>query len=239
MKKIFILLFFTFFYTQAEIVIAFDTQDRGDAKKPNQKQLIDINKIKKIAKKHNIKVTFKAIPWQRSLLLVEKGKIDGVMNASYKTSRAKFAMYPMKNEKVNDTKRLNDGNSYFIYRHLDSPLRWDGTKFINKGTVAAMDKYAVIEDLEKHSNISIVTFRKNVDIVRQLSRGKFDAYAGSGRITDRLLKDFPSLAKNIIRNSLPIRKKPYFLIFSKERYSQKSNEMETIWNGLQEINTKK
>lgn len=241
--KQFIRFIFTFLLfiisLNAEIVIAYDTQNFGNPKGITPHQKIEVDKILKIAKENNVDVKFKGIPWNRALLMVEKGKLDGVISASFKTNRALYANYPMKNGVIDDSKRLNDGNSYYIYRYKDSKLKWDGKKFLNSGVVAAMEKYAVIEDLEKHSNITIKTFRKNADIIRQLASGKLDAYAGLVQVTDRLLKEKPVLAQNIIRDSLPIRKKPYFLIFSKITYKDKSKDMEKIWDGLKEFNQNK
>jgi polar amino acid transport system substrate-binding protein len=225
-------------FLYSDVVIAYDTQSIGDPKKATPHQKIEIEKIKKIASKSNIKVSFEAVPWKRSLLMVEKGMIDRVIQASYKANRAKYANYPMKDGKADSSKRLNDGNSYYIYRHIDSALKWDGKTFSNSGIVAAMDKFAVIEDLKKHPNITIKTYTNNSEIIRKLASAQIDAYAGSAKITDDLLKRFPNLAKNIIRESLPIRKKDYFLIFSKITYKEKSKEMEKIWLGLQEFNEK-
>lgn len=235
--KYFFLTFLLFFSSvNADLTIAYDTQSFGDPKEISATQKPEVDKILKIAKDKNIKVIFKPVPWKRALLMVEKGLLDGVIQASYKTDRAKFANYPMKDNQPDTTKKLNDGNSYYIYKHKDSPLKWDGKNFLTGGTVAAMEQYAVIDDLKKHSNIKIITFTYNTDIVRKLAQGKFDAYAASARITDNLLKKFPALAQNIIKESLPIRKKPYYLIFSKKTYKKKSQEMELIWSGLKEFN---
>lgn len=233
-----IIFLFILNYTYAEIVIAFDTQSMGTANKPSPHQKVELDKLQKIANDNNIAISFKAYPWKRSLLMVEKGVIDGVIQASYKTDRATYAKYPMMGGQPDSSKRLNDGNSYYIYRNLETPLRWDGKTFSHKGTVAAMDKYAVVEDLKKHPNITIQTFTNNAEIIRKLATKQIDAYAGSAIITDNLLKKFPALAKNIVRESLPIRKKDYFLIFSKITYKEKSKDMETLWNGLQKFNKK-
>lgn len=223
-------------YANADLVIAYDTQSFGDPKGISTVQKPEVDKILQIAKENNINVIFKPIPWKRALLMVEKGKIDGVIQASYKTNRAKYAHYPIKDGKLNNKQRLNDGNSYYIYRNINTSLRWDGIKFLHHGTVAAMDKYAVIDDLKKHSNIKIITFTNNAEIVRKLAIGEIDAYAGSARITDRLLKKFPAFAKSIVRESLPIRKKDYYLVFSKLTYKKKEKEMKLIWLGLEKFN---
>ncbi len=203
---------------------------------PSSKQVIEIDKIKKIAKKNNIKVSFKGVPWTRALLMLEKGVIDGAINASYKKNRARYSMYPMKNTKLDGDRRLNEGNTYYIFRHIDSPLRWNGKVFLNGGTVGVKAKYAVISDLKKHSNIKIEEFILNSELVRKLSAKKLDAYAGSFEEVNNLINKYPYFSKNIIKESLPIRKKEYFIIFSKKTYKKKSEEMEKIWSGLKEIN---
>lgn len=238
-SRILILLIFVFNGVNADIFIGFDTQSIGTFTKPSSHQKIELDKIQSIAKRNNINVVFKALPWKRSLLMVEKGLLDGVIQSSYKNNRTKYAVYPMKNGKPDSSKRLNDGNSYYVYRNINTTLRWNGKKFVGSGTVAAMEKYAVIEDLEKHSNIEIKTFTNNSEILRKLASGQLDAYAGSAIVSDNLLKKLPSMAENIVRESLPIRKKDYFLIFSKITYENKSKEMNVLWDGLKEFNQKK
>jgi polar amino acid transport system substrate-binding protein len=217
----------------ADIVIAFSSKDGKIAE--NQK--IEFQKLKEIASKNNITIRFKATPWKRALLLIEKGRIDGVINASYKKDRAIYAKYPMKKNKLDRTKRLNDGMSYYIYKNRNSTLKWDGQKFINPdGAIGVMKKFAVIDDLKKHPNITIKEFENNPEIIRNLATAKIAAYAGTYIAVDKVLKKYPSLAKNIVRESMPIRKKDYFLIFSKKTYQDKEQEMEIIWNGLKKYN---
>lgn len=235
--KLIAILFFlnTFIYAEITIVYAKTQQYVG---KPQPEQQIEIDKITTIANKENINVKFKAHPWKRALLMLEKGLVDGVINASYKDNRAKYSVYPMKDGKSDYTKRLNDGNSYYVYRNKNSDLHWDGKNFSQVGTVGVMSSYAVIEDLKKHPKIIIREFIKNTKLLRKLASGDLDAYAGTSRVVDELLKKYPALAKNIVRESLPIRKKEYYLIFSKIRYKHKTDEMEKIWQGLQKFNKK-
>jgi len=231
-----ILLIISYNLCANEIVISYAQSSSNYGKPPIKKQQIDIDKIKKIAKEKNINVKFKAVPWKRSLLMLEKGLLDGAMNASYKVAREKFAVYPISNGKVDRSKRLNDGNTYYIYRHIDSSLRWDGKKFINGGKVGVREKYAVIDDLKKHPNIEIEECVKNFELVRKLSSKVIEAYAGSAIETNVLIKKYDKFSKSIVKEPLPIRKKDYFLIFSKKAYSKNSKQMEAIWLGLKEYN---
>ncbi len=237
MKQLFILLFLMYSsFLHAELVIAFGSKSGKVA----EHQKPDLIKLQEIANKHNIDLILKPLPWKRALLLLEKGKIDGVINASYKNNRAIYAHYPMNDGKTDSSKRLNDGDSYYIYKNRDSSLVWDGKKFINPdGAIGVMENYAVIEDLKKHNNITIKEFNENVEIIRSVVRKKLSAYAGSSLAVDNLLREYPILSQQILRESIPIRKKEYFVIFSKITFLKKQAEMEKIWNGLKPYNQKK
>ncbi len=239
MKRIYFLLFILFFYLStnsfADIIIVYGANVGVTKPAPHQK--VDTDKLIEIAKTNNIKLTLKPMPWKRALLLVEKGRVDGVINASYKKNRTIYAVYPMNNNQLDSSRRLNDGMSYYIYKNRNSTLKWDGKKFINPdGAIGVMAKFAVVEDLKKHPNITIKEFDNNPEIIRSLATAKIAGYAGTYISVDKILKKYPSFAKNIVRESIPIRKKEYFLIFSKKTYKQKNKEMETIWNGLKKYN---
>lgn len=58
-----------------------------------------------------------------------------------------------------DIKTIKDIASYYIYKHKDSKIQWDGKKFINPdGKVGVMEKFTVLEDLKKYKNIEIKEF---------------------------------------------------------------------------------
>lgn len=223
----------------ADIVIAYANNNTVYEKEPSPSQIIEINKIKKIAQVHNIVVSFKPVPWKRALLMVEKGVIDGVINASYKQNRSIYAVYPRNKGILDSDKRLNSGNTFFIYRHIDSSLRWNGKVFTKGGSVGVKEHYAVISDLKQHSNISIEEFISNTEIIRKVFAKKLDGYAAAFEEANALIEKFPLFANNIVKEPIPIRRKEYFLIFSKKTYKKRSKEMELIWSGFKKINTQK
>jgi len=202
--------------------------------KPNKLALSEVEKLTKLAKEHNLELTFKGVPWKRALLMLEKGVADGLINASYKKDRARFALYPIKNGKLDSTRRLNSGKTYYIYKNKNSSISWDGKKFTNvDGVVAAKENFAVVEDLQKHKNIQLKTMAREELIIRKLIQGKIVAYAAMGSqkpVMDKIL----GFKENIIQEKEPIRKKDYYLIFSKKTYPQKKQQMEKLWSLLKE-----
>lgn len=205
-----------------------------------EKNKDDAGKLVKVANKNNINIKLKGVPWKRGLVMIQKGLADGIVNASYKKDRAKYAMYPMKNGKIDNTKRLNDGNSYFIYKNKNTTLKWDGKRFSEvDGPVGAKDGYAVLEDLKKHKNIEIKIMGMEEHLISALLKGKISAYAANAAGIEDTLKRMPHIKDKLIKEPIPIRKKPYFVIFSKKMYENKKNEIEKLWNGLKEYNENK
>ena len=108
-----------------------------------------VNIIKEAGKNLDIEVNFEGVPWSRALQLIKFGIADGLINASYKKSRAKYAVYPLKNGQPDISKSLQTP-SYYLYVRKDSTIIFDGKKLINaKGLIGAVKSYAVIDDLKK------------------------------------------------------------------------------------------
>jgi polar amino acid transport system substrate-binding protein len=174
------------------------------------------------------------VPWKRALMMIEKGVADGLIGASYNDARARYAVYPMKDGKLDSSRRLNSGKTYYIYKNRKSTISWDGTRFSDPdGPVAAKAGYAVIEDLKKHKNIQIVTRSREELIIGDLIRGNISAYAAQGN-EELAMKKIPNFNEMVVKEPKPIRRKDYFIIFSKFRYEKKKNEMEKLWSLLKE-----
>lgn len=231
--KLTIFLLLSFSFLNAELLILHTSTNISPWKKSQN----DADILVKIAKDNGIDVVMQGVPWKRSLLMVEKGIADGVINASYKKDRAKYAVYPMKNGEPDFSKRLNDGNTYYIYKNKNSTIKWDGKKFSNiDGPVGAKDAYAVIEDLKKYKNINIMIMGRQEHLISALIKGKISAYAASQQSLKMLFAQMPTLKDMIIKEPIPIRKKPYFVIFSKKVYEKKKDEIEKLWDGLKKYN---
>ena len=200
--------------------------------KPNPVARLEVGKLKGLAERNDLTVNFKGVPWKRALVMIEKGVADGIINASYKDDRAQYAVYPMKNGKLDSSRRLNPGKTYYIYKNKNCSISWDGIQFRNPdGPVAAKDGYAVIDDLKKHKNIRIVIKPREEQIIADLIRGKIAAYAAMGA-EEQAMKKFPSFDEIVVKEPNPIRQKDYYLIFSKLSYGKKKVEIEKLWELL-------
>ncbi len=200
--------------------------------KPNPGAELEVDKLRRLARGSGLTVVFKGVPWKRSLVMIEKGVADGLINASYKDDRAQYAVYPMKDGKPDSDRRLNPGKTYYIYKNKNSSITWDGVQFGNPdGPVAAKDDYAVIEDLKKHQNIDIVVKIREEQIIADLIRGKIAAYAAM-ETEAQAMKKIPNFDDMVFKETNPIRQKDYYVIFSKHSYDKKKDEIEKLWDLL-------
>ncbi|MBF0206884.1 MAG: transporter substrate-binding domain-containing protein [Oligoflexia bacterium] len=55
-----------------------------------------------------VTIKFTRYPWPRCLSELENGAADAIFNSSYKKEREKNGLYPMKDGKVDDSKRLTN-----------------------------------------------------------------------------------------------------------------------------------
>lgn len=223
---------FVFYFgsvSQAELLILHNSTKN----KPNPVAQFEVHKLKRLADSNGLTLTFKGVPWKRALVMIAKGVADGLINASYKDDRAQYAVYPMKNGKLDSSRRLNPGKTYYIYKNKNSSISWDGIQFSNPdGPVAAKEGYAVIEDLKKHKNIHIAIKIREEQIIADLIRGKIAAYAAMGS-EEQAMKKFPNFDAIVVKEPNPIRQKDYYVIFSKLSYDKKKDEIEKLWNLLQ------
>lgn len=204
------------------------------SQKPNQSAIEQIQRLQKLANIHNLKIEFKGVPWKRGLIMIEKGLADGMLGCSYTQDRARYAVFPMRNGKLDQSRRMSNGKTYYIYKNKNSTLSWNGKSFSSPdGIVAAKEGYAVLSDLQKHKNIDVIEIPSVNVAIRYLIYGKIAAYAGLDTEVDIFQKN-DEFQKNVVKEPIPIRKKPYFIMFSKISYNRKKDEIERFWDMLKE-----
>ena len=104
MKKLLLTVFGLVFclgsVAQAELLILHNSTPN----KPNPASQLEADKIKRLANGSGLSLAFKGVPWKRALVMIEKGVADGLINASYKKDRAQYAVYPMKDGKLDSSR---------------------------------------------------------------------------------------------------------------------------------------
>lgn len=189
----------------------------------------------KIAERNlNLKFEFKRVPWKRALMMTEANETDAIFHSSFKEERLKIGVYPMKNGKPDQERRLIN-NSYVLYKLKDSPLEWDGSKFTNlNGPVGAAIGYAIVGDLKK-KGVTVEESKKTLNSMLKLVQRRLAAVAELENMADLTLADNPEKFKNIVKVHPPLRTKPYYLMFSHGFVKKYPQVAERIWDEIRKV----
>jgi polar amino acid transport system substrate-binding protein len=215
-----------------KINILYDTQSDGTIY-PSSVGIV--NMIKEAGKTHNIKVNFEGAPWNRALELVKSGEADGLINASYNESRAKYAVYPLQNGQPDISKSLQ-APAYYLYTRKENNLKFDGKKLINaNGSIGVVKSYAVVDNLKK-LNAKIKYGINTASNLQNVIHKTFIATAELAHEADPIINSNPILQKELKKLPIAVRKKEYYLIISKSYYKKNPKIVHTLW---EEIKRKK
>lgn len=235
MKKIISLFIFILTFTHhinaQTINLLYDTKSDGTI---YENSIWIVEMIKEAATKNNIEVNFEGAPWSRALTLVESGVADGLINASYKKSRSEFAVYPIKDGKLDTTKSLKTP-TYHFYTTKSSSFNFDGNKLINaKGLIGAIKSYAVVDDL-KRLKASIEYDINTASNLQNVLHKKITAAALLEHEADMIIQSNPVMKQKLKKLPIPVRKKEYYLIFSKSFFKNNSAVAQTLWEEIKEL----
>lgn len=189
--------------------------------------------LRKMAEKRpEIKLEFVRMPWKRCLSALEKGKVMGIFNASYKTDRLRNGVYPTKNNRPDSDLRIAV-LSYSLYIQKNSSLNWDGQKFINlQGTIGGPLGYSIIDDLKSWGVETMETVSSRNGL-QKLALGHIAGMAVQEFTGDFFLKQ--EEFKDLVKLTPPLITKNYYLMISHQFYDEYTALSQKIWKTLGEV----
>jgi len=201
-----------------------------DWKKPG----VTLEVLKLLEDKLNIKIEFYRRPWARGLMEVKMNRVDGIFHASFKEERLKIGVYPMKDGKP-DADRKIVTQSYFLFKRKDSPLLWNGQYFSNlNGSIGVIIDYAITGDLQK-MGIDVFEARTQLNNLNMLVKGRVAGVVDLEAMSDFYIKKYPEAFQDIVKVYPPIKRTPYYLMFSHDFVRENPELAESIWDTIREI----
>jgi len=181
--------------------------------------------------KMNIDIEFIRLPWKRGLHELKFGRIDGLFNASFKTERLEFGVYPMK-EGVVDQHRRSYTNSYVLYKVKGTPIQWDGKTFHNlTRSIGATRGFSIVDDLIKQG-IRVEEANSTSQNFERLINGRIDGVAALELDADYIVETYKDKFSNIEKAQPPLVTKPYYLLLSHQFVKMYPELAEEIWNTI-------
>lgn len=195
---------------------------------------VEIELYRMVAEKLGIELSLKRLPWKLCLQKLEHNQVDGIFPASFKEERTKLGFYPMKDGKV-DTSRKTRNNAYFLYKLKGSGLAWNGVEFSGiTGELGVPAGWAIVEDLKK-KQVPVKELVIHENIPDLLLQKRVEGFICLESVFDSYLQRTPEKYKDIVKAEKPIWEKPYYLMFSREYMDKKPNLAENFWNEIRKI----
>lgn len=199
---------------------------------------IEIEIYQLVAQKLGLKIKFERLPWKRCLYNLKVGQVDGIFPASFKAERIKLGVYPMKNGHIDPSRKTRE-NSYYLYKKRDSLIEWNGGEFVNinsmrRKEIGAPLGWAIVSIL-KNQGIEVVEKPNPIDLFDMLIGGGLAGVACLETVADSYTIVHADKYKDIIKTSIPLLEKPYYLMLSHQFSAKNPIIAEKIWDTIAEI----
>lgn len=247
-RIIFVLLFVFFTFTSAvaiEINVAYENKEQPPYYMGNTESILPdkpgvaVEMVKMLEEKvDGLKVKLTRVPWKRCTKQLENNIVDGIFNASYKTSRLKIGWYPTKDKthvgQVDETKRITT-ITYSLYVLKGTDLGWTGNNYdVLKGEIGAPLGYSIVGDLQKNG-VEVDEAPSTKMNLHKLRKKRVAAVALQSVTADSIIKANPDLFGEIEKVQPPLKTKPYYLMLSHRFVKAHPNIAQKIWDAISNI----
>ncbi|OHD13594.1 MAG: hypothetical protein A2086_09920 [Spirochaetes bacterium GWD1_27_9] len=201
---------------------------------------IDIEMMKILEKKINIKIKLQKYPWKRCLELMKSNVVDGAFASSFKTERLEMGHYPTKEDGNIDNSKNIHYSGYSLYILRTSNLEWDGKAFKNlTGKIGIQSGFSIADKL-KSLNVQIDEETKSIENnFNKLIKNRIQGLALQTARADFVLSKNKEFSNKIIKYSVDIESKPYFLMLSFDFVKKYPNLSKKIWKSIENIRNSK
>lgn len=195
---------------------------------------ITIEILQLVGKRLNINIVFQRYPWKRCLNNLKHNIVDGIFNSSFKKERLVMGKYPMKNGKVDKSRKI-EVRKYIIYKHLKSKVTWDGKNLILPGNkISAVLGYSIISDLEK-KGLTVIEGRNTLMNLLNVQNRNISATAELASSSKFIIQKHKSKLPDIVEVKPPLKVKPYYLMLSHKFVKSNPKLAKKIWNEIRNI----
>jgi polar amino acid transport system substrate-binding protein len=190
--------------------------------------------IEMVSRQLDISIHLVRYPWNRCLMMLKKGHVDGVVGVSYLHERTEIGYYPTTATGEIDYSRIIYSNTYWLYTN-DKSVIWDGNKLVlPRGGIAGtglgyssgnlLRSLGVELHQEYHpSALAALLLNRRISVIAGYAK-EIEPFLSSQRIqTD-------DESAPVWKLPIPLNHDEMFLLVSKSFYMSYENVTESIWN---------
>jgi polar amino acid transport system substrate-binding protein len=193
---------------------------------------LSIEVIQKAAKELGITVIYSRLPTNPIFYSIKKNEVDGIFTFSHLPEREEFGIYPMKEGKVDQERRVAS-MTYSFYKLKNSDVSWDGKKLSNLVLNVGVNRgYSIIDKLKK-LNIPYEESKGNENLLNKLEKLRVSSIIGHTISIDYYIAKLK--LKNVVKLKPTVMTNDYYVIFSHKFYKENKKVSEKFWDKIAEV----
>jgi polar amino acid transport system substrate-binding protein len=189
--------------------------------------------LKAAARRLQLRLDFKALPWKRCLAMLQANEVDGAFAASFAPDRLDIGVYP--GGKAPDAAKRMHVDRYVLVRRKGDAVSWDGKAFQNlNGSIGSQLGYSIGAQLRTMGVVVDEGSQDALSLARKLMAGRLAAAALGGSDAARLMASEPWLAAQLEVLPAALTEKPYFLMLSHAFARAAPDSAARLWDAIEE-----
>ena len=189
-------------------------------------------------KKSNGKLEPSFTPRERCVNDLKTNSVNAII-AAYSSEHTSFITFPTDKKNEPDKTKLIGSVKYYIYKHKDSAVEWDG-KLLNNNTKKNVGVQRWLYSKQIFENKGILKFEE-VNTVEQgiekVSHQRNEVFIAEELQADKAVERLKN--KNVVKIPTPFYQYDLYVAFTKKFYEEKTAFVETFWKELAKLNSHK
>lgn len=197
---------------------------------PMERPGISVELMQMATQAEGIELSLGRLPNRRVVVSVATNASDCAFALSFLPDRAASVMYPMRNGRLDRTRRVGS-STYVVYRRAGSAVQWDGRRFsgLNDGAVGINAGFSARDELAR-MNLTVEEAETTASNMGKLAAGRIAAYVVHAAIGDDYLARIPS--PGIEKLAVPFLLKDYYVVLSRKFTADHPDLAERLWDRL-------
>lgn len=187
------------------------------------------------AKRLDVQVKYKPLPWKRCQFEVKHGTSQGMFSAAFSAERSIYADYPMKPDGTPNRALRMGQDRYLVYRRMGSDAAWGDGEFSKVRLAGIQAGYSIGAEL-RTLGIGVDERSSTADdLFRKLDSGAIDVAVILQGQAVHALQQFPQWTSRLEALPEPYRENDMYLALNKTFCRQNKDLCPRLWQEIRAV----